>query len=43
MYKRQTMTTATTLDLPYLPAALTALTDAGAPEAGDNADANRCV
>ena len=35
-----TMTTATTLDLPYLPAALTALTDAGAPEAGDNADAN---
>ena len=35
-----TMTTATTLDLPYLPAALTALTGAGAPEAGDNADAN---
>ncbi len=35
-----TMTTATTQDTPYLPAALTALTGAGAPEAGDNADAN---
>lgn len=35
-----TMTTATTQNPPYLPAALTALTGAGAPEAGDNADAN---
>lgn len=35
-----TMTTATTQNPPYLPAALTALSNAGAPDAGDNADAN---